>query len=100
MNIFCPISVDLSANKSNKKLSNADVYGEQNTFSDLFFTIAEQVAGQTNWILDENFTEILNLINNENDRQIITIDNVFMVFAFAFNLFFFKLKIVIIQAKS
>lgn len=55
------------------------MHGQQNTFSDLFYTIAERIACHTNWILGENLTEMLDLINDEGHKQIITIDNIFTV---------------------
>lgn len=58
----------------------ASGYGPKSAFSDLFHAIAEQIANHTNWILGENFAEILNFIDNEDQKQIITIDNIFTVF--------------------
>lgn len=52
---------------------------QQSSFSDLFFTIAEQIASQQNWMLGETFTEILELIDDEEQKRIVTIDNIFSV---------------------
>lgn len=73
------INLDQNTIKPMKK-HIASVYGPKSAFSDLFHAIAEQIANHTNWILGENFAEILNFIDNEDQKQIITIDNIFTVF--------------------
>lgn len=56
-----------------------EVSAQQSEFSDLFYTITEQIATQQDWMLGDAFTEILELINDEEQKRIVTIDNIFSV---------------------
>lgn len=61
---------------------------QQSNFSDLFYAIAEQIASQQNWMLGDAFTDILDLIDDDQHKQIVIIDHILSVFFF----FFFKKK--------
>lgn len=56
-----------------------DVCTQQSNFSELFYAIGEQISSQTNWILGDKFTEVLDLIDDPKQQRIITIDNIFTV---------------------
>lgn len=71
-------SPDLNTTTSIKRQVD-DVSAQQSGFSDLFHTIAEQIATQQDWMLGDEFTEILELINDEEHKRIVTIDNIFSV---------------------
>ncbi|XP_055311995.1 dynein regulatory complex protein 1 homolog [Sitodiplosis mosellana] len=45
-------------------------------FSELFFTIGEQISSQTNWMLGDKLTKFLDLIEDHKQKRIITIDNI------------------------
>lgn len=75
---FLPAFPDLTATNSIKKQVD-DVSSQQTIISDLFYTIAEQIASQQNWMLGDKFTEILDLIDDEEQKRIVTIDNIFSV---------------------
>lgn len=51
----------------------------QRNFSDLFYAIAEQIANHKNWMLSDAFTDILSLIDDDEHKQIVTIDHVLSV---------------------
>lgn len=53
---------------------------KQHDFSDLFYAIAEQIASHQNWMLSDAFTDILDLIDNDEHKQIVTIDHILSVF--------------------
>lgn len=57
---------------------------KQRYFSDLFYAIAEQIANQQNWMLSDAFTDILDLIDNDEHKQIVTIDHILTVFVNCF----------------
>lgn len=69
---------DVNATRS-IKMQVDDVNIQKNSFSDLFYTIAEQIATQQNWILTDTFTEILEFVNDEEPKRIVTIGNIFSV---------------------
>lgn len=52
---------------------------QQNNFSDLFYAIAEQIASQQNWMLSDVFTDILDLIDDDEHKRIVTIDHILSV---------------------
>lgn len=56
-----------------------NVYNEQTTFSHLFYTISEQISNQMDWMLGDNFTDILDFIDDNERKRIITIDNILTV---------------------
>lgn len=75
-----------------------DVCTQQSNFSELFYMIDEKINSQTNWLLGDKFAVVLDLIDDHEQRQIITIDNIFTVkfytssnifIFFLFNLLFF-----------
>lgn len=68
----------ISAKTSTKKQIN-EINLQQSNFSELFCKIAEQIANQQDWMLDETFNEILGLINDDEQKKIVTIDNIFSV---------------------
>lgn len=80
--------VDLNESESIQKQID-DVNVQQSNFSDLFYTIAEQIATQQDWMLGDGFTEILELINDEEQKRIVTIDNIFSVSVNFHRLIFF-----------
>lgn len=65
---------------------NEDNVSTQFNLSGLFCTIAEEIYDQTNWMLSDKLSEILDLMDDHNQKRIITIDNIFTV------IFFFKLS--------
>lgn len=58
------------------------IYFNRNAFSKIFHAITEHITTQTHWILGESFTEILDPIDNDEHKRIITIDNIFTVCIF------------------
>lgn len=52
---------------------------QQSNFSELFYTISEKINSQTNWLLGDKFAVVLDLIDDHEQKQIITIDNIFTV---------------------
>lgn len=56
-----------------------DICGQENVVSNFFDTISEQISSRMNWMLGDKFTEILNLIDDNEQKRIITIDNIFTV---------------------
>lgn len=52
---------------------------QHSNFSDLFYGIAEQIASQQNWMLGDAFTDILDLIDDDEHKQIVIIDHILSV---------------------
>lgn len=52
---------------------------ERNTISHILHIIAEHIINQDNWILGDSLTNIIANIDNNQQRHLITIDNVFAV---------------------
>lgn len=52
---------------------------QHSNFSDLFYAIAEQIASQQNWMLSDAFTDVLDLIDNDEHKQIVIIDHILSV---------------------
>lgn len=71
---------DLTTSKTIKGETVAMNAGQQSNFSDLFYGIAEQIASQQNWMLGDAFTDILDLIDDDEHKQIVIIDHILSVF--------------------
>lgn len=60
-------------------LNTAKTNAQHSNFSDLFYAIAEQIASQQNWMLGDAFTDILDLIDDDEHKQIVIIDHILSV---------------------
>lgn len=56
-----------------------NLYIERNTISHILHIIAEHMINEDNWILGDSLTNIIANIDNNQQRHLITIDNVFAV---------------------
>lgn len=52
---------------------------ERNTISNILHIIAEHIINRENWILGDNFNDLVTNISDDQHRHLITIDNVFAV---------------------
>lgn len=60
-------------------LQTTKTNAQHSNFSDLFYAIAEQIASQQNWMLGDAFTDILDLIDDDEHKQIVIIDHILSV---------------------